>query len=439
MSYGQLDAPTPAVVIVGAGLSGLTAAAELARLKVPAIVFDQATALGGPARGERQAGFHLNDGPQHLYRTGAALQALTELNVPIALAARGPNGGFAVRRGRKFTLPVGMCSLLTTGLLGAWAKRELARVLTSLHAIRTADLEAVSMENWLRTQSRDGDVIELVRAFVRSTTYCDDLDRLSASAAIEQLRLSGRGDVLYVRRGWSALVDSLAQMATSAGTVFVPGQRVTGIRTVNGRVHDVALADGSRMPCAAVIVATDPQTAARLLAGAFALPIPPQPVRVAALDIALRALPDAGTLFAIGVDEPWCYSVDPNVANAAPDERVVVRLAKYLRAGASGSATDERQLERALDLLQPGWRGRAVLRRFLPTATVSHALVSAEAGGLAGRPDGSVPGVANLFMAGDWIGPVGQLADAAVSSGIAAARRAGRTLAAEIAGAHRAC
>jgi predicted NAD/FAD-dependent oxidoreductase len=33
-----------------------------------------------------------------------------------------------------------------------------------------------------------------------------------------------------------------------------------------------------------------------------------------------------------------------------------------------------------------------------------------------------VPALRNVFLAGDWVGPVGQLADAAVASGIAAAR-----------------
>jgi hypothetical protein len=83
-----------------------------------------------------------------------------------------------------------------------------------------------------------------------------------------------------------------------------------------------------------------------------------------------------------------------------------------------------RQLERALDLLQPGWRDLVVHRRFLPTVVASHALVSAATGGFAGRHTGRLPDLANVFLAGDWIGPTGQLADACVASGIEAARRA---------------
>jgi hypothetical protein len=52
---------------------------------------------------------------------------------------------------------------------------------------------------------------------------------------------------------------------------------------------------------------------------------------------------------------------------------------------------------------------------------VSHALATADGGGIAGRPDGRVQDLDNVFLAGDWIGPTGQLADASVSSGIRAA------------------
>jgi hypothetical protein len=104
-------------------------------------------------------------------------------------------------------------------------------------------------------------------------------------------------------------------------------------------------------------------------------------------------------------------------------------MAKYLRAGTDGSPSDERDLERALDLLQPGWRSGVAFRRFLPAVVVSHALVAAESGGFSGRPPGDLPALRNVFLAGDWIGPVGQLADASVASGIAAARSVERFLA----------
>jgi phytoene dehydrogenase-like protein len=422
------EAPATAVVIVGGGLSGLAAAVQLGRFGVPTIVFDQANDLGGRAMTEVRNGFYLNCGPHRLYERGAAVKALRELGIEIDGAPRGPNGGFAVWRGRKYTMPVGPCSLLTTGLFGACAKREVGRLMSALPALGLDTLQQISIAEWVRRHLRDPNVIELVLALVRYTTYSDDLDRLSASAALEQLRLSVSSAVLYVHNGWGTLVRTLQRAAVSTGTEIVSGRRVVSVSVVDGLAAGVTLEDGALVRSSAVIVATGPQAARRLVAGAAELETPADAIRVAALDVALSRLPDERAVFAVGVDESWCFSADSAIARVAPESGAVVHLAKYLRAGTPGTPADERQLERALDLLQPGWRESVVYRRFLPAVVVSHALVSAATGGFTGRHSGRLPGIANVFLAGDWVGPTGQLADACVASGLEAARRAAQIL-----------
>jgi phytoene dehydrogenase-like protein len=86
---------------------------------------------------------------------------------------------------------------------------------------------------------------------------------------------------------------------------------------------------------------------------------------------------------------------------------------------------DREELEKLLDLVQPGWRKVVVIERFLPNMIVSNALVDASQGGIYGRPDVKVPGSENLYIVGDWVGPEGMLADASLSS---AKRAAGRIL-----------
>ena len=48
--------------------------------------------------------------------------------------------------------------------------------------------------------------------------------------------------------------------------------------------------------------------------------------------------------------------------------------------------------------------------------TVSNAVVTAKQGGLAGRPGPQIPGLANLYVVGDWVGPEGMLVDASLAS-----------------------
>src|SRR5262245_64570011 len=123
-----MDRSAGRVVIVGGGLSGLSAAVYMGRAGIPSVLFREAAEVEGRAGTHFCHGFHLNVGPHRLYERGAAVHALRVLGVPVAVAPRGPNGGFAVWRGQRFTLPVGFCSMLTTGLFGPHAKREAARL-----------------------------------------------------------------------------------------------------------------------------------------------------------------------------------------------------------------------------------------------------------------------------------------------------------------------
>jgi hypothetical protein len=61
-----------------------------------------------------------------------------------------------------------------------------------------------------------------------------------------------------------------------------------------------------------------------------------------------------------------------------------------------------------------------VRRQYLPRIESVGALPTAESGGFAGRPGARVPGIDHLYVAGDWVGPEGFLADASLAS----ARRA---------------
>src|SRR6185436_14328541 len=145
----------------------------------------------------------------------------------------------------------------------------------------------------------------------------------------------------------------------------------------------------------------------------------------ACLDIGLSRLPRPKATFALGIDQPLYLSVHSAVARLAPAEAAMIHVAKYLT---TGDATDaravERELEALLDLIQPGWRELVVQRRFLPHMTVAHLLPTAASGGNAGRPSAEVPGLANLFIAGDWVGAEGLLADASIASGKRAAELA---------------
>jgi phytoene dehydrogenase-like protein len=97
---------------------------------------------------------------------------------------------------------------------------------------------------------------------------------------------------------------------------------------------------------------------------------------------------------------------------------------KYLGLRDTPASEVQAELLEFLEQVQPGWRGHVITQRFLPRMTVTASLPQAKTGGLAGRPDVVVPDMPNVFICGDWVGPEGMLADAAVSSAQEAAQRA---------------
>jgi hypothetical protein len=63
-----------------------------------------------------------------------------------------------------------------------------------------------------------------------------------------------------------------------------------------------------------------------------------------------------------------------------------------------------------------------VVQRYLPSMTVMNAIPLAASGGLKGRAPVEVRDIAGLFLAGDWVGARGTLANASVASAAHAAR-----------------
>jgi protoporphyrinogen oxidase len=133
-------------------------------------------------------GFSLNRGPHALYLNGPATEVLNALGVRYSGHRPPVDGALAVRGGQLHTLPRGLVSLLTTGLLRLPEKLVLARFLSRLATIDAAQLDGTPLSVWLDGAYATQGTRELAAALLRLSTYCADADRLSAGAAIRQLR-----------------------------------------------------------------------------------------------------------------------------------------------------------------------------------------------------------------------------------------------------------
>jgi len=224
---------------------------------------------------------------------------------------------------------------------------------------------------------------------------------MSAQVAATQLQLALGPGVLYLHGGWQTLVD---QLAAKPGVAFVHGHTVS------------ELPDAP----AVIIAAGGPALASKLLGRSF--DVGPA-VEVSCLDLGLRRRPDHDVV--LGGDTPFYFSNHSAVADLAPPDQHCAAGLQYLTAGAEPDADGIRDFVRHAGVSNDD----IVHARKLHRMTAVSALATAAGGGLAGRPQVTGTGHENVFIAGDWVGPEGHLADAAIASGKAAAEAAVRNLA----------
>ena len=401
------------IVVVGGGLAGLTAAAIAARSGVPVSLLERSGDVGGRARSTRHEGCLLNLGPHGLSVRGAGTRILEAVGVD--LSGRSPQ-----RHRTRFLVRGRLVHPLDrrSGGLGFGGLVSIQRLTSQA---RRGDPEGAVGE-WLQTVT-DEQTRTIALATSRLGTYADAPDVQAADLAAEGFR----SQVRYLDGGWSALVTQLATVAARAGARIehhTPVRQIAG--DGEGRPFLVTTTGGDSIRAAAVIIASGgPRHALGILPGESREALRRllegrEPVTMPTLDLALRRRPPLPSLI-LGVDEPLYLSVQSDRSRVAPAGSAVVQLAKFLPVGESVGDGVRQQLEGLMDAHAPGWRADVIHARYLPGLTVTHDACLVSTGGRRGRIPPDATGMPGLYLAGDWIGGEGMLAQASIASAARAA------------------
>jgi phytoene dehydrogenase-like protein len=416
-------------LVVGGGLAGLVAAVAAAR--APAgrrarVVLLDAHPLGGRARCDERDGFTFNRGPRALYLGGPAEAELAALGVDVTAGSPAPlKGSRALHGDRLHVLPVGPGSATRTRLLGVAGKAAFARAFARLPRLDPAEHRGRTITELAADLHLTGVPAELLGALVRLSTYVDAPEVLDAEVGLHQVQQASGAGVRYLDGGWQALVDGLAVAAAAAGVDVRTGTAARAVEPAGeGRPARVATASGPLEATTVVLATGTPDAAAALLGGTPPWDALGPPATAACLELGLRRRPEHR--FVLGIDEPLYLSTHAPPARLAPEGHAVVHVLRYQ--GPDDDVDHDLQRDRLRRLAaQAGVTDDDIVtERFLASMTVTGAIPAAARGGLAGRPALDATGHPGVLLAGDWVGPTGLLADAAVASGREAGRAAAR-------------
>ena len=253
------------VVIVGAGLAGLTCARHLMQYRVPFVVLEADERIGGRLKTDGVEGFLLNHGFQVLQT--AYPEARRWLDFPrLELKSFAP--GAIIRVAGKFyrisdprRRPRDIWSTLTAPI-GTFADRlRMIRMTSSAcHGNVSALFQHPDMPTleFLRSKGISEQMIDrFFKPFFGGV--CLDPEIQASSRVFKYvLRVFAEGDVALPSRGMGAIADQLAED-------LPPGAVRTGNKVESIHSGGAVLTSGQSIKCRAVVVATEGPESLRLL------------------------------------------------------------------------------------------------------------------------------------------------------------------------------
>lgn len=366
--------PGAPVVIVGGGMSGLAAAYELSRRRVPFVLLEAAPTLGGVVKTERVDGFVIDAGPDALLtQKPAAIELCRELDLGPRLRPQSQRGTFLVRGGRLRAMP----EASVFGIPTDWSPFATTRAFSLLGKLRMAAEYVLPA----RASAADESIASFIgRRFGREAVeyladpllagiHAGDAERLSMQALfprfLEMERTHGsliRGFRAGARQRagapaapFMAPLGGLEEMvralvAALPAACLRTGVRVESIEPLGPRYYRLHLGGGATLTTGAVLLATPPRVTARIvraldpaLAGACAR-IPAVSVVTAALAYPKRAVrhPLQGTGVVVPRSEGMAISaltwVSSKWEGRAPEDHVLLRA--YLGGARDPGAID---------------------------------------------------------------------------------------------------
>ncbi len=367
------------VVVVGAGLAGLRCAGLLGRAGLEVQLLEASDQVGGRVRTDRVDGFLLDRGFQVFNdaypaaRRALDLEALQLRTLDPAVVVR--RGGRLHQVGNPLADPAQLLALVGTDLVGWGQKLRLGAYAATAVAAPASRVRArpdmSAREAWAAAGITSESVDAVLRPFFAGVVLEDEMTTTRRFLDL-MTRMFARGRSCVPAAGMQAIPEQLASNLR-------PGTLQLGAAV--SEVHDqgVALADGGEVAADAVVVATDPWTAHRLV------PALGQPPVAHGVTTVYHAAPvwdgQRSRLIADADSSPAVNSIVLSAAapSYAPAGRALVSTSVVHGSAGAPSTGDDGLLPLLAELHQrdtSAWErvGEYVLPHALPAMTAPHEL-----------------------------------------------------------------
>ena len=227
------------VLVVGGGITGLSAAHELGQAGIPTVLLEATDRLGGKARTETLDGFLIETGPDSFvsYRP-AGIELCRELGLEGSIVGPNEPRSVHVRSGGRFVrLPEGMGLVLPTRIgpfitTPMFSPAEKLRMGLDLLLPRDRNRGDIGVGPFLRRRFGDALVRRLAGPLIGGV-YGTPIDTLSLDAVVPQLREAERAHRSILL---ASLAQGRARQADSGAKTSVSG---TGEGTAAPRLPDL--------------------------------------------------------------------------------------------------------------------------------------------------------------------------------------------------------
>ncbi len=265
------------IIIVGAGLAGLTCARELVAAGQQVLVLEASDQVGGRVRTDMHAGgYRLDRGFQVLFTAYPAVRR--HLDVVALKQRRFEPGAILVKNGKRYAIadPLRDPGSIVSGLLNPLiSPADKIRVLRLLRDVIGLSAGAIfsgkgqpggkdeSSEQYLRRLgfAEDGFIAHFARPFYGGI-FLDSSLATSARMCQFVFKMLATGDTIIPAEGMQAMPEQLAA-ALPEGAVRCKA-RVSELVMSDGKVRGVQLASGETLEADYVVVATAGPAAAKL-------------------------------------------------------------------------------------------------------------------------------------------------------------------------------